>query len=490
MKLRTLLDAAAPVSVTGAANQDVTGVACDSRKVRPGFVFVAIPGEQHDGSAFIGEAVARGAVAVVSEGDSGDVQNGVVAAVVEDSHAALARVAAVFHGIPAKQLQVIGVTGTNGKTSVSYIARDILRAAGREPGLIGTVEYQIGARTIPASRTTPDASVLQSFLSQMVASGCRSVCMEVSSHALVQRRTLGIAFDVAVFTNLSRDHLDYHRTMEEYFEAKRSLFSGLSLQEKSATAVVSIDDEWGRRLVPRVDPAVRVLTFGTNPSADVAAESVELDARGSRFRAVTPWGAFSVETPLLGTYNVQNVLAAVAACGSLGVDVEIMAGALPAVTAVPGRLEAVPVERGFEVFVDYAHTDDALANVLRALKPVTERRLLVLFGCGGDRDRTKRPAMGRAAAAYADYVVVTSDNPRTEDPQAIINDILPGLDAHCNYEVLVDRSEGIARVLQLAEPGDVVLIAGKGHERFQEFANTTVPFDDRRVALAALGEVD
>ncbi len=490
MKLRTLLDAAIPVAETGTCERDIAGIACDSRKVRPGFLFIAVPGEQHDGSAFIGEAVAKGAVAVVAESAPDGIKGGTTVAVVEDAHAALARVATAYHGDPSRNLQVLGVTGTNGKTSVSYIARDILRAAGKEPGLIGTVEYQIGARTIPASRTTPDATVLQAFLSQMVASGCRSVSMEVSSHALVQRRTVGIEFDVAVFTNLSRDHLDYHRTMEEYFEAKRCLFSGLPLQEKAATAVINTDDEWGRKLAPLVDPAVPVLRFGTASSADIVAENMNLEARGSRFRVATPWGAFNVETPLLGAYNVQNVLAAVAACGSLGVDIDTVAATLPKVTAVPGRLEAVQTQRGFEVFVDYAHTDDALANVLRALKPLTQGRLIVVFGCGGDRDRTKRPAMGRAAAEHADYVVLTSDNPRTEDPESIIGDIRPGLNTHSAFETVVDRKEAIRCALQLAKPGDVVLIAGKGHERFQEFANTTVPFDDRQVVCALLDEVD
>jgi len=490
MRFRPLLDAAGPVSLTGAVEQDIAGIVSDSRKVRPGFLFVAVPGERLDGNAFVGDAVARGAVAVVAESLPGTVGDGVAVAIVEDSHAALARMASVFHGVPSKFLQVLGVTGTNGKTSVSYIARDILRAAGREPGLIGTVEYQFGGRAIPASRTTPDPTVLQSLLAQMVASGCRSVSMEVSSHALVQRRTMGIEFDVAAFTNLSRDHLDYHHTMEAYFEAKRTLFSGLPSQDKAATAVVNIDDEWGRKLVPMIDPEVRILTFGTDRSADIAALDVVLDSRGSRFRAATPWGTIDVGTSLLGAYNVQNVLAAVAACGSLGVDIETMGTVLPDVSPVPGRLEAVPTHRGFEVFVDYAHTDDALSNVLRALRPVTEQRLIVVFGCGGDRDRTKRPAMGRVAAEFADYTILTSDNPRTEDPEAIIADIRPGLNAHNACETIVHRREAIGRVMQLAEPGDVVLIAGKGHERFQEFANTTVPFDDRQVALESLGEVD
>ena len=490
MRLRPLLDAVSPTHVAGAAEQDIAGVTCDSRKVRPGFLFVAVPGEDLDGTAFIRDALARGAAAVVAEAAPDGVEDGVAVAIVQDAHSALARLASRFHGYPSRDLRVLGVTGTNGKTSVAYIARDILLAAGKEPGLIGTIEYQVGARTIPARRTTPDATVLQSLLAQMVAAGCRSVSMEVSSHALVQRRTVGIEFDAAVFTNLSRDHLDYHRTMEEYFEAKQILFSGLQAQDKAATAVVNTDDEWGRKLLPLIDPGVPTLTFGMRAPADALAEDVVMDARGSRFRAVTPWGSLEVRTPLLGGYNVQNIMAAVAACGSLGVDVETMAAALQNTSPVPGRLEAVPTERDFEVFVDYAHTDDALANVLRALRPVTKGRLIVVFGCGGDRDRTKRPAMGRAASRLADHTILTSDNPRSEAPAAIIEDILPGLATHKAHEAVVDRREAIRRALQLAKTGDVVLIAGKGHERFQEFVNTTVPFDDRQVALEALAEVN
>jgi UDP-N-acetylmuramoyl-L-alanyl-D-glutamate--2,6-diaminopimelate ligase len=373
-----------------------------------------------------------------------------------------------------------GVTGTNGKTTVAYMLRDILHAAHGETGLIGTVEYRIGPRTIPASRTTPDAVSLQSILAQMVRAGCRSCVMEVSSHAIVQRRVLGVDYDTVIFTNLTRDHLDYHGSMEGYFQAKAALFMQPPGPKAARTAVVNIDDPSGRRIVA-MQPPGDLLTFGVSEDADVRAEGITFTDEGTRFEVRTPWGGATLGTRLMGRFNVSNILAAMAAGGAMGADVGAMAGVLSGMGSVRGRLELVWNRDDIRVFVDYAHTDDALRNVLTTLRELTSRRLLVVFGCGGDRDPTKRPEMGRAADELADFTVLTSDNPRTEDPAAIVEAIRAGFAQADRYEVVLDREAAIRRALDRACPGDVVLVAGKGHETFQEFENRTLPFDDREV---------
>jgi UDP-N-acetylmuramoyl-L-alanyl-D-glutamate--2,6-diaminopimelate ligase len=324
------------------------------------------------------------------------------------------------------------------------------------------------------------------MLAQMVGAGCTAAVMEVTSHALVQRRTVGIDFSVAAFTNLTRDHLDYHRSMEQYFEAKRILFLQLGAQ---ATAVVNADDPWGRRLVESGGISADILTYGVAAGVDVRAESVSVGGRGSAFTVRSPWGGAQVETGLLGRYNVSNALAALACAGALDVPLDAAVGALSELALVPGRLEEVRAECGFQVFVDYAHTDDALGHVLRTLREITAGRLIVVFGCGGDRDRSKRPAMGRVAGQLADHAVLTSDNPRSEDPSAIIEEVLAGFPSRGNVEVVENRREAIERALRVADKGDVVLIAGKGHETFQETANKTVPFDDRQVAAAIMAKL-
>jgi UDP-N-acetylmuramoyl-L-alanyl-D-glutamate--2,6-diaminopimelate ligase len=479
MKLETLLPALPEAQCRGPVNREIAGLACDSRQVRPGWLFVAIPGSKLDGSAFIEDAVTRGAVAVVAQ--SFCPQKDVTAIRVPNAREALARLAAAFYGNPSRRLRVAGVTGTNGKTTVAYMMRDILEAAGQPCGLIGTVEYRLGNRVIPASRTTPDSLSLQSYLAQMLQNGCTAAVMEVSSHALDQERAWGIAFDAALFTNLTLDHLDYHRTMEAYYEAKRKLFMALGREGKAASAIVNIDDPYGRRLA--ADPAVKadVISCGRSPDALVRAEEVRLSASGTAFRAVTPWGTADGSLRLLGAYNIANALAALAACCALGVPLDAALQRLARMKAVPGRLEEVPCTRGFKVFVDYAHTDDALVNVLQTLREITAGRLIVVFGCGGNRDKTKRPKMGAAAGRLADFSVLTSDNPRTEDPLAILEQIRAGL-GDARHEVVPDRAEAIGRALGMAAKGDIVLIAGKGHETFQEFDNRVIPFDDREVA--------
>ncbi len=484
MKLETLMAALPGASSRGTVNREIAGVACDSRRVGPGFLFVAIPGSARDGAAFAADAEARGAAAVVTEQALPAIKGPAVIRV-PNAREALARLAAAFYGQPASRLRLIGVTGTNGKTTVSYMIRDILEAAGKPCGLIGTVEYRLGGRVIPASRTTPDAVTLQSFLAQMAQSGCASAVMEVSSHALDQDRVWGLDFDAAVFTNLTQDHLDYHKTMEAYFAAKKKLFAGLGRGGKPAVAVLNTDDPYGRRLAESPDIQARIVTTGGSPDAAVRASHVRLSAAGSVFAITTPWGSAEASLRLLGGFNIANALAAVGVCGALGVPLANALQRLSEMRAVPGRLEQVPGRRGFQVFVDYAHTDDALLNVLRTLREIAEGRVIVVFGCGGNRDTAKRPKMGAVVARLADFSVLTSDNPRTENPMAILAQIEAGMGAAL-HAVEPDRAAAIRQALGLARKGDIVLIAGKGHETFQEFDNRVIPFDDRAIAKELL----
>lgn len=480
MKLEALIKDIQPLGILGSRDPEVTGVVCDSRHVRPGYLFVAIPGVKQDGWSFVEDAVERGAAVIVSESD-GKLRKDVTHLRVPDARLALARLASAFNGEPTDRLQTVGVTGTNGKTTTAYMIRSILAADGRNPGLIGTVEYVIGARAIPASRTTPDAPTLQALFAQMVTAGCRTAVMEVSSHALIQKRTVGVDFDVGIFTNLTRDHLDYHKTMEDYFEAKALLFRGLGKGKKHAVAVLNADDVWGEQLARLPDLTADVLTYGLSPEAMVRAEDVELGPGGSTFHVKTTWGNAQVATKLMGRFNVYNALAAIAACSAMGTDLQTIVTAMASMTSVPGRLEEIRTGKGFQVFVDYAHTDDALTHVLRTLREITRGRLIVVFGCGGNRDRTKRPVMGQVAATMADYSILTSDNPRNEDPAQILAEIRVGFGQATNVEVLEDRAEAIQKAVAMAAKGDVVLIAGKGHENFQEFAGRSIPFDDRQV---------
>ncbi|MFC1452567.1 UDP-N-acetylmuramoyl-L-alanyl-D-glutamate--2,6-diaminopimelate ligase [Verrucomicrobiota bacterium] len=485
MKLDTMLKNLRPLGIQGTPQGEAEGVVCDSRQVRDGFVFVAVAGSQCDGRDFADDAFARNAAAVVSE-DPGRTRPGECWVRVEDSREALAELSAVFYGRPSSRLRVAGITGTNGKTTVAYMLCSVLEAAGLGAGLISTVEYRIGGRAIPATRTTPEAPLLQSLLAQMVDAGCAAAVIEVSSHALVQKRTVGIEYDVGVMTCLTRDHLDYHGDMESYFEAKRILFKTLGRGGKHATAVINRDDPWGRRLVELGGIAADVLTYGAGPEADVRAVQIRPAEGGSAFQLETPWGIRPVSLQLMGRYNVANALAAAASAGALGIDLDRIAGVLSTVRHVPGRLEEIRNRAGIKVFVDYAHTDDALANVLTTLREAGRGRLVVVFGCGGNRDSSKRPVMGEIASRLADHAIVTSDNPRGEDPDEIIAQVMAGAPNAPNVAAVADRLEAIRRGLDMAQPGDVVLIAGKGHENFQEFANNTVPFDDRQAVRELL----
>jgi UDP-N-acetylmuramoyl-L-alanyl-D-glutamate--2,6-diaminopimelate ligase len=407
--------------------------------------------------------------------------------VVENARYALADLAASFYGFPARRLKLAGVTGTNGKTTTTFLIKHICDKASLRCGLIGTVRYEIGERVLPAIRTTPESADLQELLAQIVNAGGKAAAMEVSSHALAQERTRGLEWDVAVFTNLTQDHLDFHSTMENYFESKLKLFTQLAGQrhKRKPVAVVNIDDRYGEKLLTRIDKKISVVTYGlsaradfraSNYRAEFGATSYQLDARGK---------SYLVRVPLIGRFNVANSLAALAASNALGVSLREAILSLSKSPQVPGRLEAVPAKRQFQVFVDYAHTPDALLNVLKTLRELLPRRLIVVFGCGGDRDRQKRPLMGEIVDQNADYAIVTSDNPRKEDPDAIIAEVEKGFRSD-HYEKIVDRTAAIARAIELAQPRDLVLIAGKGHENYQEFADHTVPFDDMQLARRAL----
>jgi UDP-N-acetylmuramoyl-L-alanyl-D-glutamate--2,6-diaminopimelate ligase len=452
----------------GAPEVEISGLAYSSQSVTPGALFFCVPGFRSDGHDFAPDAVARGAAALVTERP---LDLGVPEVVVDSVRDAMGPAAARFYGDPTAELDVVGITGTNGKTTTAYLVRQLLEAAGRQTGLLGTVKRVVGGVEEEVERTTPEAIDLQETFRRMRDAGDQAVAMEVSSHALELGRVAGIRFACRVFTNLTQDHLDFHDTMEAYFAAKRRLF------EEGGLAVVNVDDEYGRRIAAEVD----AVSFGIENDADYRARDIDFDVNGSRFTLETPDGELRIESPLAGLFNVQNLLGAIAAVRSLGVE-EI---SLEGFGRVPGRFEAVDEGQDFGVLVDYAHTPDSLENVLRAARELTRGRLHVVFGAGGDRDRGKRPLMGDAARRLADRVLVTSDNPRSEEPEAIIDEVMEGAGPDAEREV--DRRRAIARVIEEAEPGDVVVIAGKGHEQGQEFENgRKEPFDDVTVAREAL----
>lgn len=485
-KLSRLTEGIGGVEAPGGGGTVVTALACDSRRVQPGALFFALAGATTDGRLHIEEAVRRGAAAVLHEGSLHGLR-GVPAVRAENARAAMGEISARFYGEPSRALRVIGITGTNGKTTTAFMVRDILREAGLPAGLIGTVYYEYGGRRIAASRTTPESPDLQQMLAESRQAGDQAVAMEVSSQGLAADRLRGTDFCAAVFTNLSVDHLDFHRTMEDYFLAKKRLFEALAEASAAAPAIVNLDDAYGRRLAGEAFLAGRVLGYGFDPAAAVRAADVRCAERQSVFRAVTPWGECPVELPLAGRFNVSNALAALAVCGGFGVAPAVMARALARMAPVPGRLERIEDPRGGRhLFVDYAHTEDALRKVLQTLRETAPGRLLCVFGCGGNRDRSKRPRMGAAVAELADQAYVTSDNPRNEDPGAILDDIVSGMDPQRPRTVEPDRAAAIRLALRDARDGDTVLVAGKGHETYQETGGRMVHFDDREVLRDAL----
>jgi UDP-N-acetylmuramoyl-L-alanyl-D-glutamate--2,6-diaminopimelate ligase len=481
-----------PVRVAGPTDREITSLTHDSRQVSPGSLFVALPsatpgrGDGAGGAGFALEAVERGAVAVLTSLPLEIPRATVIE--VGDARAALADAAAVFHAHPSLQLQMAGVTGTNGKTTVTFLLKHLLDVASRPCGLIGTVRYMVGPRELPAARTTPEADDVQSLLRQMRDVNCRAAVMEVSSHALHQNRVRAVEFDAGIFTNLTQDHLDYHGNMESYFLAKRLLFEQLAAQtHKRGTAVLNIDDRYGRRLIDEFSSRLDVITFGQSPKAMFRAADLRTDLHGTQYTLETGGRGYLVRLPLFGNFNIYNSLAALAAMQALGHDVRKSVAALKDAPQVPGRLEMVPGPKSFRVFVDYAHTPDALENVLRTLRLLVPDRLITVFGCGGDRDRAKRGPMGRAAEALSDWCIVTSDNPRGEDPESICRDITSAMSGQ-NHEVVLDRRAAIRRAVALAAPGDIVLVAGKGHEDYQEFSDRKVPFEDSSEAASAIRE--
>ena len=489
MTFQHLLDGAEVLSQSG--NPDVSSVEYDSRRVKPGCAFVAMRGETSDGNRFIDQAIQAGAVAIITDSPAEKPRTEIAWAFVCHGRRALARVSENFYKRPAEHIAITGITGTNGKSTTAFLIEAILTAAGRKSALIGTIEYHVAGRTYPAPHTTPEALELARLFQEAIGQGASDAVMEVSSHALAQQRIFGVPFDVAVFTNLTRDHLDYHKTMDEYFAAKRVLFEGCGT-DAPRIAVTNLDDEHGAKLAnfSRKHGSV-VLTYGWD-RGDFHTEKVDITPRGTRFDLITSEEKLAIFSPLIGRVNVYNALAAAAACAARGCKPESIARGIAALTHVPGRFQRVDCGQPFTVVVDYAHTDDALRNLTALAREFVSRggcaaRVITVFGCGGDRDRAKRPLMGEAAGRGSDLVVLTSDNPRSEDPRAIINDALVGLQkTGVKYSVEADRRKAIALAVGEARPGDIVLLAGKGHEKVQVTREGSHPFDDVEVARETL----
>ena len=485
MTFLQLLDGTEVLSESG--NTDISGVEYDSRRVRARDCFVAMRGETTDGNRYIDAAISKGAAAVISDSAQETPRPGIAWAQVPHGRRALARIAANFYGRPAEKLQITGITGTNGKTTTSFLLESILRSEGRKSVLVGTVEYHVPGKILSAPHTTPEALELARLFSEGLNAGATEGVMEVSSHALDQQRVFGIPFDVAVFTNLTRDHLDYHQSMDRYFGSKCELFRGCGT-EPPRVAVVNIEDEYGAKLAKSCKSEL-CLTYGIS-GGDFQARKVDIGRNGTRFDIITTDGTIPSWSPLVGRVNVYNILAAAAAAYGRDCSPQAIEKGVAGLQRVPGRFERVDCGQGFYVVVDYAHTDDALRNLLSLARALVEKnhgRVIALFGCGGDRDRTKRPLMGEAAGHGSDFVVLTSDNPRTEDPVAIINDALPGLQrTGTHYAMEPDRRKAIALAIDEARPSDIVLIAGKGHEKIQITPEGILPFDDVEVARDVL----
>jgi len=478
--------------VTGTLDREISSIAYDSRKVEPEGLFIAMPGHHHDGGRFIGQAIEKQAGAFVTEMpqqkiDEAGLQNsGVTAIHVGDSRHALAWVSDRFYGRPSDQLDLIGITGTNGKTTLTYLLERIFETAGLSCGVIGSINYRYGGTEYPAPMTTPEALEINHMLSEMTVQGIEKCCIEVSSHSLALKRARELRFAVGVFTNLTRDHLDYHKTLEHYKDSKKILFRDCKIQKQ----VINIDDPVGREIVQ--ENSIETLTTGLDSSADVTAEDCILSEDGIRFTLKTPSGSQSIQSPLLGRHNAYNLLSASAVALAQGVSLTDIGQGIQSLECVPGRFEKVQQGQDFIVAVDYAHTDDALANALKAARAISENRVIVVFGCGGDRDPGKRKEMGRVALEMSDFAVITSDNPRTEDPEQIIRQVCEGVPANRkrneHYTVLPNRREAIKFAIGLAQTGDLVLIAGKGHEDYQILSTGKIHFDDREEAERALRE--
>ena len=503
--LKDIIDVLDSISVEGDLSAPVFGASHDSRSIQSGWIFVAVPGLTRDGNDFVPDALKAGAAAVISERPRQCAPGQTVWIRVPDARKALAQTAAAINGQPTADLTLVGITGTNGKTTLTFLLEAIARAAGKEPGVVGTITYRWAGNEIAAVRTTPEASELQSTLRAMADHGVTHVFAEISSHGLQLKRLYGCRFDVAVFTNLSQDHLDFHHDMEDYYLAKRLLFTDLlaTSSKPGKTAVVNLDDPYGRRLAGEIT-GLQVLGFGIDPVGAIYPESYRLGSDGISASIKTPSGTIAVNSRLTGEFNLSNILAACAVSKAVGFDHAAVSRGIEAATVIPGRLERVPSAAGC-IFVDYAHSPQALKNVLDALRPMVAGRVITIMGCGGDRDKTKRPLMGMEAAAGSDFVVVTSDNPRSEDPMTIIDQIVPGVqergyreysDLSSNgplpsegYCVIPDRREAVFWAVKRLGPDDGLLVAGKGHETYQEINGVRHDFDDRQVVREALDSI-
>ncbi|MGI8784809.1 MAG: UDP-N-acetylmuramoyl-L-alanyl-D-glutamate--2,6-diaminopimelate ligase [Acidobacteriota bacterium] len=487
MLLTEMLRQADVLDVRIQQDVDVRSISYDSRLVEPSGMFVAIAGETLDGNRFVPDAVAAGAVAVVSEQPHGNTQSGASWIQVTDARRALAQLSCAFYGQPGRRMKLVGITGTNGKTTTAFLVEAILRRHFGSAAMIGTIVNRFGDREVHLERTTPESPEINRLLAEALKQGVRSAVMEASSHALELKRVFGLEFDVAVFTNLTRDHLDFHRTFEAYFAAKKKLF--LPESGKPPLAVINADDRWGQQLASEIPG--RVLRYSLlRTDVEVCATRMDHCATGLELRLSTPAGDLAVSSPLFGLPNAYNLTAAAGVGVALGIPGATIGAALAGVSAIPGRLESVPTGRDFLLFVDFAHSDDALKNLLTLARPLTRGRLIVVFGCGGDRDRTKRPVMGKIAGELADVSILTSDNPRSEDPAAILRQIESGIrPGGGHYVVEIDRRTAIAQAISMARTGDVVLLAGKGHEEYQVIGGTKLPFSDRAVAEELLKHV-
>ncbi|MFC2161081.1 UDP-N-acetylmuramoyl-L-alanyl-D-glutamate--2,6-diaminopimelate ligase [Acidobacteriota bacterium] len=477
MKLREVLQGVALTVFEGPWDLDVNGISHDSRKIQSGDVFVAVQGEKMDGSAFIEQALQGGAVAVLSRNKKPD---GFPKAWIQvsDEREALGLCSANVYLHPSKEIKIVGITGTKGKTTISYILEEILKNANFIPGVIGTISYRGPKMDISAERTTPEASDLHKMLRQMVDGGATHCIIEVSSHALELKRVTGIEFDVAVFTNLSGEHMDYHKSMDSYFAAKKKLFQ---TNQKNQTAIVNTDDDWGKKLIS--DISMDYVSVGLHSPAMVYTEKFEFDAQGTEMTAIFPSGKMTLFSHLLGKPNVYNTLSSLAASLALNIPTNAIQKGIAALQGVPGRFERIQNSLGIQIYVDYAHTDDALKNLLETARDLAQKRIILVFGAGGDRDKTKRPRMGAIAGELADLSILTSDNPRTESPLAIISDVEEGLKTTSpkNYLILPNRKDAIKKALSLAKRDDIVLVAGKGHENYQILGDNTIPFSDKSV---------
>ncbi len=484
MQLGELLNNIKALEVAGNKQIEIKGITHNSKSVKPGYLFVAIKGFQTDGHKYIKDALEAGASAIVVQ-DRTSVPAGTAGILVEDTREALGLLASAFYNFPSKKMRLVGVTGTNGKTTTSYLINSIFRREGYKVGLVGTIANYIGDKKLDVQHTTPEAHQLQELFREMVNEGVQAAVMEVSSHALSLNRVTGTEFDVGVFTNLTQDHLDFHSNMEEYFQAKLGLFKSLGQGSKKFPkfAVINKDDPYSKRIIPECK--VPVLTYGLSEDADVRAVEVYAREHGSTFKVISKYGSDILNLKLGGLFNVYNALAAYAVGLGSGIGRETLAVSLENLKGVPGRFEMIECGQDFTVVVDYAHTPDGLENILKAARAISQGRLITVFGCGGDRDRTKRPLMGKIAGQYSDLTIITSDNPRTEDPVKIINDIEAGLKGTVNparYHVIPDRRDAIEAAITEALAGDFVIIAGKGHEDYQILGHKKVHFDDREEA--------